>query len=87
MSDSGASTTVPPGVGQDDNQNPQIILSITAVLVLALACVGLRLFARLSRTGVTGPGLGIDDYAVLVATVSRGPSHFCRTLCDRSDAD
>lgn len=64
---SGAWGPAPAGVDLSENQNANIIASVTVVMVIGLAAVALRLYARLSRTG---PGLGTDDYVVLTASVS-----------------
>jgi hypothetical protein len=66
MSNSGAWGPAPDGVDLNEDQNASIISSVTAIMIIGLLAVGLRLYARL---GKTGPGLGIDDHAILVATV------------------
>jgi hypothetical protein len=67
MSNSGVWGPTPAGVDLNGNLRSDIIASVAVVTILALAAVGLRLFARLSRAG---PGLGVDDYAVIAALVS-----------------
>lgn len=58
---------IPTGVDLSENQNASIIASVIVVMVLGLSAIAVRLLARLSRTG---PGLGIDDYAIFAAAVS-----------------
>lgn len=57
----------PAGIDLSQNQNAQIIASVTVVTFIALAAVLLRLVARISRSG---PGLAADDYVIAVAFVS-----------------
>lgn len=63
---SGAWGPAPAGVDLSENQNANIIGSVVVVMIIGLAAVMLRLFARLSRTG---PGLGPDDYIIMAALV------------------
>lgn len=58
---------VPPWVDLSEDQDAYIVGSVATTLILAILAVTLRLACRLSRAG---PGLGIDDYAILVALVS-----------------
>lgn len=67
MSSSGAWGPAPAGVDLTENQNANIIASVSVVMALGLSAVVLRLIARLSRTG---PGLGEDDFVVVAAAVS-----------------
>jgi hypothetical protein len=64
---SGAWGPPPPGVNLAENQNADIVASVVVVMVFGLCSVALRLVSRLSRTG---PGMGIDDYVILLAAVS-----------------
>lgn len=67
MSNSGAWGPAPPGVVLSENQNANIIFSVTVVMALGISAVVLRIIARLSRRG---PGLGEDDFVVVAAAVS-----------------
>lgn len=66
MASSGAWGPPPPGVDLSENQDVQIIAAVSVVMIFGLGAVALRMFARLTRAG---PGLGIDDYAILAASV------------------
>jgi hypothetical protein len=77
MSASGDWGPAPLGVDLTQTQDASVIGSVVANTALAVAAVGLRLFARISRHG---PGLGSDDYFILLALVDRTPSSLGGTI-------